>query len=455
MTSVRDVALRILIRVESDRAHAAPLLDARGASLPPRDRDLLRAVVKRTLRGAVRLDHVLARHLDRPVAMLDPPVRAALRLGAAQLLLLDRIPPHAAVSETVDALKALSPRAAGLVNAVLRRVARHEAAPGRVVLPDDAPPLRRLALETSHPEWLVRRWVATMGEERARGALLATAQESPIDLLVDPRLGSRADVARRLRADGVETVESPWAPLALTVVPGPAAAEEPARSAAGHPLVRGGALPVVDAAAQAMVELLEPAPVVVDLAAAPGGKTRALLFRGIGERAVAFEKQPARAARLRSNLAASGLSDRALTVLADSRRSPLHRGSASSVLLDAPCSGTGTLRKNPEILLRLAEGDLAGFAAVQRALLGPALDLLAPGGLLVYVTCSLEPEENEAVVEAALANRDGFARETPDRSRLPAPMAVCVSTDGVVRVSPGETNDGFTAITIRRTRQVR
>ena len=127
MRSVRSLALGILIRVERDRAHAAPLLDARGAPLPQRDRDLLRAVVKGVLRNAIRLDHVLSRHVDRPLEELDFPVLAALRLGAAQLLLLDRIPSHAAVSETVAAVKEIAPRGAGLVNAVLRKVAAAEA----------------------------------------------------------------------------------------------------------------------------------------------------------------------------------------------------------------------------------------------------------------------------------------------------------------------------------------
>ena len=155
--SVRSLALGILIRVERDRAHAAPLLDVRGAHLPQRDRDLLRALVKGTLRNALRLDHVVARHLDRPVEELDVEVRAALRLGAAQLLLLDRVPAHAAVSETVAAAKEIAPRGAGLVNAVLRKVAAKEERPGVVRMPD-GDPLGRLAVESSHPAWLVRRW---------------------------------------------------------------------------------------------------------------------------------------------------------------------------------------------------------------------------------------------------------------------------------------------------------
>ena len=267
---------------------------------------------------------------------------------------MDRIPAHAAVAETVSAAKEVAPRAAGLVNAVLRRVAAKEERPGRVVLPAGSDPLGRLALETSHPEWLVRRWAGLLGEEAARRALAADDEDSPLDLLADPRLGGLEEIEAGLRASGVETVRSPWAPLALTVTSGDAARE---------PRVASGAIAVVDAAAQAMVEAVPPAEVVVDLAAAPGGKTRTLLARGIARKVVALERTPSRARRLASNLRAAGRRAEAVVLLADATRPPLPRGAFASVLLDAPCSGTGTLRKNPEIRLRLREEDLARFAA--------------------------------------------------------------------------------------------
>ncbi|MGA7992795.1 MAG: transcription antitermination factor NusB, partial [Thermoanaerobaculia bacterium] len=241
--SVREIALGILLRVARG-AHAAPLLDARGRDLDPRDRDFLRALVKKTLRGAIRLDHVLQRHLRRPAPSLDPPVLAALRLGAAQLLLMDRVPPHAAVGETVAAVRTLAPHAAGLVNAVLRRVSEKEQRPGAVVLPEGADPASRLALETSHPEWLVRRWTAAFGVTTARAALEADDADTPTDLLADPRAGSVDEILASLAAGGVAAIRSAWAPLALTVTEG---------NAAVHPLVSGGALAVVDVAAQALV----------------------------------------------------------------------------------------------------------------------------------------------------------------------------------------------------------
>ena len=444
MRSVRSLALGILIRVERDGAHAAPLIDARSAGLPGRDRDLLRALVKGTLRSAIRLDHVLARHVSRPVEELDVEVRSALRLGAAQLLILDRIPGHAAVSETVDAAKEMAPRGAGLVNAVLRKVAAAEERPGLVRLPDGADPLLRLALETSHPPWLVKRWVAEMGLGAARAALEADNADSPVDLLADPLVGTPDEVRSLLAADGVDVVPSPWSPLALTAVSG---------DVVGHPLVRSRRLAVVDAAAQGLVELVTPAETVVDLTAAPGGKTRTLLARGLARRVIALERQPSRVARLAGNLAAAGRAGEVLVVNADAARPPLPEGRFASVLLDAPCSGTGTLRKNPEIRLRLRPSALGPLAALQAVLLRAAVDLLAPGGTVTWITCSLEPEENEGVVDQVLRERSGLVKVLPDRSRLPEPVRRACRPDGSVRIPPGPTNDGFSVLTVGRIRQ--
>ena len=214
----------------------------------------------------------------------------------------------------------------------------------------------------------------------------------------------------RLREEGLEGEPSPWAPLALTL-------SSPA--AGSHPAIASGRLAVVDVAAQAMCELVEAADVVVDLAAAPGGKTRTLLARGKARRVVALERNPTRSRRLAAGLLAAGRRDEVLVVRADSARPPLPRGTFRSVLLDAPCSGTGTLRKNPEIRWRLSPDDLPALARVQQALLHAALDVCAPGGSVVYVTCSLEPEENEGVVAAVLSARADAATERPGGDETP------------------------------------
>jgi 16S rRNA (cytosine967-C5)-methyltransferase len=234
---------------------------------------------------------------------------------------------------------------------------------------------------------------------------------------------------------------SPWAPLALTLS---------SAAAGSHPEISSGRLAVVDVAAQAMCELVAPADVVVDLAAAPGGKTRTLLARGIARRVVALERNPTRSRRLAAALRAAGRGGEVLVVRADSARPPLPRGAFRSVLLDAPCSGTGTLRKNPEIRWRLVPGDLAALARAQRALLHSALDLAAPGGTVVYVTCSLEPEENEEVVAAVLSERGDAVVSSPEAPGIPAPLAAARRPDGFFRVAPGPSNDGFSAAVLRK-----
>lgn len=437
---VRALAVEVLVRIERDRAFAAPLLAAKEGRVPPRDRGLLRTIVLSALRNLSLLDHVLGRHLSRPIETLDADVRSGLRVGAAQLLLLERVPPHAAVGETVGAVRLRVPRATGLVNAVLRKVAA-EGRPPRVDLPPGTDPLSRLALETSHPEWLVRRWVADLGLEAAEAALRSDDAEAAVDVLLDPRGEDPDACLARFRDAGLEGERSPWAPLAVTLS---------SAAAGSHPEIASGRLAVVDVAAQAMCELVEPAEVVVDLAAAPGGKTRTLLATGRARRVVALERNPTRTRRLAAGLRAAGRAEEVLVVRADSARPPLPRGAFRSVLLDAPCSGTGTLRKNPEIRWRLVPTDLARLAATQRALLAAALDLCAPGGSVVYVTCSLEPEENEEVVAAVVGERADVSVGRPEPSRLPAPLARALRPAGVLRVAPGASNDGFTATVLRK-----
>ncbi len=439
--SVRAIALGILVRVERDRAHAAKLLDSKGSGLEPRDRDLLRHLVKTTLRFAIRLDHVLDRSLSRPIAGLDVPVRAALRLGAAQLLHLTRIPAHAAVGETVEALKAVQPQAAGLVNAVLRRLVRDEEPPGAVRLRAGSNPIEALAIETSHPRWLVERWVTSFGETRARQALEADNVDSPIDLLIDPRDCAADDVVQRLHEQGVETTPSPFAPLARTVL---------SMDGVGRLLAGSCDVSVVDSAAQGLVEVVKPAEVVLDLTAAPGGKARTLVARGHARRVIAVERQASRAVRMSKAVAAAGRGDAILCVLADSKAPPFPNARFDSILLDAPCSGTGTLRKNPETRTRLRETDLAAFALEQRALLKKALGLLCRGGQLTYTTCSLEPEENEEVVQSVLREEAGFGLDSEALGRLPAPFQHAVLEDGFLRLLPGPTHDGFSGCVLRR-----
>ena len=405
----RLAAARILGRVEARGAHAARLL----SDEPP----LTRELVLGSLRWQATLDALLAPASSRPLASLDPAVRAVLRAGLYEARRLDT-PVPVAVAEAVRVAKIVAPRAAGLVNAVLRRAAV-------AAWPDPEDERLPLALRTSHPEWLVARWLALLGEPAARAALVADQQPAPLALY-----GAADEIEALRRAGGVI---------------------EPHPAVAGSWLVRGGAEQAVAAVRAGRVYAIDPSAVAVarvvppvdglvaDLAAAPGGKSLVLRRERPSVRHLALDRHPGRLALMRRNLgSAQGL------VVADAVAPPLRPGCCAAVLLDAPCSGTGTLRRHPEIRWRVGPGGLAGLAATQRQLAAAGAALLAPGGVLVYATCSLEPEENAAIVV-------GLGLEALPTGRLLTDDVARVDLpSGGVVIPPSADGDGFTVHALRR-----
>jgi 16S rRNA (cytosine967-C5)-methyltransferase len=395
-TAARRLALDVLLRVEHERLPLAEILGASDVeALPSRDRDLLHELVLGSLRRRGAIDRVLAAALDQPLAALEAPVRAALRLGAHQLLHL-RVPARAAVHESVALARELRPRAAGLVNAVLRRVARGDLAP-----PPDAAadPLGWLTGEGSLPSWLAQRWLERLGAERAVARARALLRVPDTVLRLNPR---RPEVLRAVAEAGVEL-----APLA---VPGAFRASQ-GRTA---PLARAGLVYLQDLGSQLVGQLALRSGRVLDACAAPGGKTLLLADEvGDGSTVVAAEHSQRRLATLAALLARWGATNVRL-VRADAARAPFH-ATFDAVLLDAPCSGLGTLSRHPDIRWRAREEDLPAHAARQRAFLSALAPLVAPGGALVYSVCSLEPEEGPAVVDAFLDGDPRFERAaTPD-----------------------------------------
>ena len=383
---------------ETDGAFSDELLhSARTEALDERDRGLVFELVLGCLRRQGELDDRIARLSRRAPAKLDAEVRIALRLGCYQLGVLSRVPPHAAVSESVELVRqARKHSAAGLVNAVLRRAAD---APAEAV-----PPQR------SYPEWLWQRWNGHFGEEAAT-ALAAAGLETPKAYLrLNPRFPF-AETVEQLRGEGVET-EGTEIPGCRAVVRGRATATA---------CFEQGQVSIQDISSQMVVPLLDlrPGLSILDVCAAPGGKTRQavelLCDRDgrLGASAVACDLHFHRFRAM--GAAADGAFDR---VVADARSPLPFRRLFDRVLVDAPCSGTGTLARNPEIKWRLAPDDLVDLQAKQRRILSKALDCLAPGGVLVYSTCSVEPEENRQVVERVLAERSGL-READCLERLP------------------------------------
>ncbi|MEK6374597.1 MAG: transcription antitermination factor NusB [Acidobacteriota bacterium] len=368
----RRRALEVLRRIERESSYASLVLQ--------HDSGFVRTMVLGVLRWRSRLDFVIESLAKRKI---EPQVLDVLRLGAYQLLFMD-VAQYAAVAETVE----LAPqRARGFVNAILRRIARGE-----------APEPADLATRTAHPPWLIERWTRTFGAERAARIAEANQELSYPDVLTD--------------APPPDATPS-------RLVPGMWKLTGSSAEVEGYALDEGSGV-IADIAAAAGRDIL-------DLAAAPGGKT--IVMRARGADVVSNDVSIARLRRLKGKL-----------VVSDGRRPPFAR-KFQTVLLDAPCSATGTIRKNPELKWRLSESDLPSFAALQRELLASALELASE--TVVYSTCSLEPEENDAVV----ASFPGW-RVTP----LPVNDEVKKWVDrDVLRLTPESGADGFTAFILART----
>jgi 16S rRNA (cytosine967-C5)-methyltransferase len=379
--------------------------NAKLASLADRDRALMRALVGTVLRRLGTLRHLLGLYLDRGAPPRVPRVETALLLGAAQILFLD-VPDHAAVDLAVRLVRAdrEASRFAGLVNAVLRRVVR-EGAERMAAL--DAP-----VLDT--PPWLMARWIASYGEAAARAIAAANGREPALDLTVksDPNSWAARLGGRVLPTGSVRTI----AQGAVPSLPGFAA----------------GAWWVQDAAAALPAHLAGNVRErrVADLCAAPGGKTAQLACAGA--RVTAIDRAPARLARLRDNL--KRLSLDAELVCADVSEWSAEQ-KFDAVLLDAPCSSTGTIRRHPDVPWLKRDADIATLAAVQRRLIERAVRLTRPGGTLIYCTCSLEPEENENIVADLLA-RDDSVRRAPIAAAEVFGQSEFVSKIGDLRTLP-------------------
>jgi 16S rRNA (cytosine967-C5)-methyltransferase len=401
MSTVRQAAARALVAVERRRLTLPHAVDRERRGLPDRrDRALLLELAAGTLRWRNAIDFVLASASRRPLDELAPPVRAILRLGAFQLRHLERVPDHAVIHEAVESTRGAGhPRAAGFVNAVLRALARPGGATPLPARPDAGASreaqLAYLSITLSHPEWLAARWLDRCGFDHTEAWCRFNNQ--PPDVTV-----------RLARADGAGPLSDAGATF------------RPARHVAGAWVVDAGGLGrlsptlrdrivVQDEGSQLIARAtpVDPGARVLDLCAAPGNKTTILAERLGGRGAlVACDLRPRRLAMLARTLAASGA--RASIVRLDATRPLPFAAAFDTVLLDAPCSGLGTLRRDPDLKWSRVPSDLPVLAARQAAMIRQAASVVRPGGRLVYATCSGEPEENEDVVDAFLAGRPDF-----------------------------------------------
>jgi 16S rRNA (cytosine967-C5)-methyltransferase len=421
--SDRERALHLLRRIERDAAFATPLLQADADRNG--DSGFVRTVVLGVLRWRSRLDHAIEVLSKRKLGQLDDVVVDILRIGLQQLFFME-VPAYAAVGETVELATKEANRARGFINAILRRGSERTAdsiAPKGNSISD-------VAIRTAHPEWLIARWTRMYGAERARAIAVANQELSFPDLLIRR---DAFDAAAEASLAALPHEASTLVDDMVRLRGGTSSLESDIRRGVFHPLDEGSAV-VATLAATASRDLL-------DLAAAPGGKT--LVMRNLGARVVSNDVS---LGRLRPLIAAEqAMFGSRQIVVSDGRDAPFRRR-FNGVLLDAPCSATGTLRKNPELKWRLRESELQSLAVLQRELLQSALDLTAK--TCIYSTCSLEPEENDDVVDAVLAGRDDFERV--DAASLANAAVQPWVRDGVLRLTPDSGTDGFTAFVLRR-----
>ena len=384
----RRVALEALLRID-DGGYAHILVPQllRQRHLSSRDRALVTDLVYGSVRMRALLDHLIAPVTTRPIEKLDPPVRAALRLGAYQLLI--GIPAHAAVGETVGVVDA---RARGFVNGVLRGIARG-GPPWKVPEGDD---VHSLSIRLSHPTWVVQALVDEFGIDDAKATLTVDNEAPPVTLRVNTLRTTHDDAVTELRAAGLEVEPGTLVPDALIV--------RHSGDLAALPAIADGRVTPQDQTSQAIIAALDPQPGdrLLDLASAPGGKATAAAERMRGEGlVVASDLHPGRVRTVARAAARLGFEHVVQPIVADARRPGVRDDAFDRVLLDAPCSGLGVLRRRPDARWRVQPEDVRDLAALQRELLVAAARAVKPGGRLVYAVCTLTHDETIAIDEWA------------------------------------------------------
>lgn len=455
ISPARTIAYKVLLRVATQDAYADESLRAAlDEAVSTADAGLATEITLGVLRWQRLLDYLIDRSLTNRVKTLDIEVRTALRMGVYQIHFLERVPAHAAVNESVELVKKARKRsAAPLVNAVLRKVAKEPIPPAPrgehfvTLLPKGIPLAESLGIQHSHPTWLVERWLLTFGEDRTR-ALLDTNNRVPSlsAYVLDPQ--NRDDAMKSLEKVGCIVKPGLLLRDAWTLHGGNPAASD---------AVRNSWIAIQDEASQAVARLLsvEPGDCVLDLCAAPGGKTLLLsLAAGPLGHVVAADVHANRVRAMKERLDRADAGNVESMVLDGTQPLSLEK-KFDRILVDAPCSGTGTLARHPEIRWRLRPEDLTDLHKRQVSLLVNALPALAPGGRLVYSTCSLETEENELVVSKSLEGELNDFRVVTPRDVL-GPVLIegitqenLIGADGFFRTfPPREKTDGFFAATI-------
>lgn len=462
LSPARRAAFDILGRVESESAYASSLLAAADERLRSDDRALCYELVLGVLRRRLWLDSALQHFADRRIENLDLPVRLALQIGLYQLRFLTRIPASAAVNESVNLVRAAGVKsAAGFVNAVLRRATRESDYDPTTNVAD---PLEKLAIESSHPTWLIERWADAFGFDETVALARANNEPAPVAF----RLTAKAVQSERAPAQIIEELQtssariepSQVAPEAWRVIEYGTARDGERMTSGKDPvkprapvllrsLSREGLIYLQDEASQLVAHLLgaEASDRVLDVCAAPGSKTTHIAALRPQATIVAGDLYEHRLRTLRELATTQGVNHLQLLVHDATRDLPFADASFDRVLVDAPCSGTGTLRRNPEIRWRLKASDIAELRSKQKRILTNAAATVRPGGLLLYSTCALETDENEAVVADFMKEHAEFHQASPTAS------PDLLTEAGAIRTWPHRHDvDGFFIMALQRMR---
>lgn len=399
ISPARLAAFRILQQVETG-AFSSVLLAAEEPHLQPLDRALCHELVLGVLRWQLFLDKIVEHFSKRRIESLDAAVRIALRLGLYQLRFLTRVPASAAVNESVSLVRAARlSSATTFVNALLRRAVRESEYDPAAGVSD---PLEKIAIKTSHPHWLIERWASWLGVAQAESFARANNLVPPTAFRIVANRANQSQILAKLSAAGAALQSSDIAAGAWRVSGAASLLRE--MSAAGEIYLQDEASQLV-----AQVVSANEGERVLDLCAAPGGKTTLIADRSGGRvTVVAADRSATRMETVVATTMLHQLGGITPVILDATEQLPFQPETFDKVLVDAPCSGTGTLRRNPEIRWRLSPDDIPRLAHTQKRIFGHAAEVVKPGGLVVYSTCSVEPEENEEVIDEVLSNDDRF-----------------------------------------------
>ncbi len=439
----REVALKIINEINDQGAYANIALARELARRPLSDQDrrFVTELVYGTVKAGATLDWLLGHYSSRPLAKVAPVIRNILRMGAYQIFFLSRVPVSAACNQAVELAKKYGHAGTvKFVNAVLRSAGR---SPDKAAYPDPAAaPARYLALKYFHPEWLVARWLGRLGFADCEALLAANNTTPPLSLRTNTVKISREELLARLAAEGAAGEPSAWAPEGVVCREYPALA--------GLASLREGLFQVQDESSMLVAHVVGPRPgeFVIDACGAPGGKsTHLAALMGDKGRVLSTDLYEHKLKLTAENAARLGLGLIETKVFDATKLHTAYAGQADRVLVDAPCSGLGVLRRKPDSRWRKSESMLRDLPELQAAILDSAAACVRPGGVLVYSTCTTEPEENEHVVAAFLAGHGDFALADAG-ALLPVPRA-----EAMVQLWPHRDGvDGFFIARLERKR---